>query len=423
MKNLLLLSFFLLCFTLNNFAQVIGGPSIGINMLYIPNGSQGVGSSTTEYVGIGLNNPAEQLHIAGAIRGNQNGALRISTGYGYIDLGPQNTTYANIETDRTYFSFNKRIHANGFSSSSTNPLYLQINGTTHMTILNDGKVGIGTVSPVEKLQIGNLWTFHDGGIKYIGYNVKYTSTGNVRIANGYSSLIGLSEDGSIRLETGGTGTANSTVNTMGKMIVLNSSGYVGIGTSSPLTTMQIGSIWTFYNGSNKIIGRNTYFDGTNNRRIQEGIVSRICFNENGDIAFQTAGSGSANSILSGLAWQSVYMKNDGSVGIGTTNTHSYKLAVAGNIIAEKVVVKLQNNWPDYVFDKNYKLHSLEEIETYIEENNHLIGVPSAEEIAENGIDIGGMNAILLQKIEELTLLMIEQNKVIQKLENEIRANK
>ncbi|TCC97692.1 hypothetical protein [Pedobacter hiemivivus] len=100
----------------------------------------------------------------------------------------------------------------------------------------------------------------------------------------------------------------------------------------------------------------------------------------------------------------------GNVGIGTLNTKGYKLAVAGNVVAEAVTVKLQGNWPDYVFTKSYQFPSLQEIEKHIKEKGHLPGIPSAAEVKANGIDLGEMNAKLLQKIEELTLHLIKMEK-------------
>jgi len=117
-------------------------------------------------------------------------------------------------------------------------------------------------------------------------------------------------------------------------------------------------------------------------------------------------------------------KNDlvvkGNLSIGVANTQGYKLAVNGNIRAKEI--KVENaNWPDYVFAKNYKLTSLQETERYIQEKGHLPGIPSAEEVKVNGIDLGEMNAKLLQKIEELTLQLIEKGKEFSK-EKEINKN-
>lgn len=86
------------------------------------------------------------------------------------------------------------------------------------------------------------------------------------------------------------------------------------------------------------------------------------------------------------------------------------LAVKGKIHAEEVKVDLSVPAPDYVFDSNYKLPSLEEIKSYIDANNHLPEIPSAKELEANGITLGEMNMLLLKKIEELTLHVIELKK-------------
>ena len=77
------------------------------------------------------------------------------------------------------------------------------------------------------------------------------------------------------------------------------------------------------------------------------------------------------------------------------------------------------SWPDYVFSENYKLKPLETVEKYVQENKHLPGIPSAENVEENGVDLGMMNAKLLEKVEELTLYLIEQNKRISELESKL----
>ncbi|SDN34840.1 hypothetical protein SAMN05421820_107147 [Pedobacter steynii] len=114
-------------------------------------------------------------------------------------------------------------------------------------------------------------------------------------------------------------------------------------------------------------------------------------------------------------WSRVLLEIDGKVGIGTEDTKGYKLAVAGNMIAESIKVQLSTAWPDYVFAKSYTLPALSETEKFINENGHLPGVPTASEVKANGIDVGEMNAKLLQKIEELTLHLIRQQKEIDQL--------
>ncbi|HEX2846323.1 MAG TPA: hypothetical protein VHN59_07225 [Chitinophagaceae bacterium] len=103
-------------------------------------------------------------------------------------------------------------------------------------------------------------------------------------------------------------------------------------------------------------------------------------------------------------------RNGGGVAIGSTNIPSgYKLSVAGNVIAQKIKVQ-QQPWPDFVFEPDYSLPTLKEVASFIKINKHLPGIPSAKEIEKDGLDIGGGQANLLKKIEELTLYAIDQDK-------------
>jgi hypothetical protein len=105
-----------------------------------------------------------------------------------------------------------------------------------------------------------------------------------------------------------------------------------------------------------------------------------------------------------------YMTIDkGNVSIGTPNARGYKLAVNGKIRALEIKVE-SADWPDYVFHKDYSLPPLNEVRAYIDKNRHLAGIPSAKEVADNGINLGEINKALTQKIEELTLYILEQDK-------------
>ncbi len=101
----------------------------------------------------------------------------------------------------------------------------------------------------------------------------------------------------------------------------------------------------------------------------------------------------------------------GSMGIGTISTGTHKLAVEGSIGAREIKVEA-NGWSDFVFAKDYDLPTLEEVETHISKNGHLPAIPSEADVLENGINLGEMDAKLLQKIEELTLYMIDMNKQV-----------
>lgn len=112
------------------------------------------------------------------------------------------------------------------------------------------------------------------------------------------------------------------------------------------------------------------------------------------------------------------MLANGSLGLGTKNPGSHKLAVEGSIGARMIVCDPSGGWADFVFDPDYQLPTLEAVEQHIAENGHLPEIPSEKEVLDKGINLGEMDAKLLQKIEELTLYMIQSNKRMNKLEQE-----
>jgi len=114
------------------------------------------------------------------------------------------------------------------------------------------------------------------------------------------------------------------------------------------------------------------------------------------------------------------VKGNGDVGIGSETTNA-NLTVKGVIFANELKLQDINMIviPDYVFEKNYKLRSLKEVEEFVNENKHLPEVPSAKQISENGMGMVEMNIVLLKKVEELTLYLIEQNKKIEFQQKEI----
>jgi hypothetical protein len=134
--------------------------------------------------------------------------------------------------------------------------------------------------------------------------------------------------------------------------------------------------------------------------------------------------GNASSSKAGLTvHQAITNGGPCFVGINTANPQS-ELAVNGTITAKAITVTL-NGWSDFVFKNNYNLKPLGEVENYIKANNHLEGIPSEKEVKAQGLHVGDMQAKLLQKVEELTLYAIEQNKKIEALakDNEVLMKK
>ena len=138
----------------------------------------------------------------------------------------------------------------------------------------------------------------------------------------------------------------------------------------------------------------------------------------GRLNFRGNGDGSGPQLQDMMS-----LHNTGKLVIGDITMQTpgnYKLYVEGGVLTEKVKVAIKNSadWSDYVFAPDYQLRTLPEVEHFIKTNKHLPNVPSAEEVVNNGIDLAKMDAKLLEKIEELTLYIIELNKRQNKLEKE-----
>ncbi|SDN54403.1 hypothetical protein SAMN05421820_10853 [Pedobacter steynii] len=176
-----------------------------------------------------------------------------------------------------------------------------------------------------------------------------------------------------------------------------STGSIGIGT----TTIDNAQTWRRVLQLNA--NDHAKFLVTTTGGVKVGVFSHDGYN--GKIGTESA----HNLTFTAGYWNDVMtLTTGGNVGIGTLNP-SAKLAVDGNIKAREV--KVENTvWPDYVFEGSYQLPTLKETEHYIKENGHLPGIPSAADVKANGIELGDMNARLLKKIEEMTLLFIEEHK-------------
>ena len=185
-------------------------------------------------------------------------------------------------------------------------------------------------------------------------------------------------------------------------------GNVGIGTTNPLKKLEVKGI-IGWGSTNAVL------------KTDQGASIELRGNGRPYIDFSNNPYSDYNARL--ILNKNNVLEIDGNVGIGTYSTNGYKLAVAGNVVAEEIVVKLKENWPDYVFSNNYKKPRINELEKYIIKNQHLPNIPSAGQISSQGINVGEIQAKLLEKVEELTLYIIEQNKKIEILESEYKLLK
>lgn len=243
-----------------------------------------------------------------------------------------------------------------------------------------GNVGIGNIFPVCKLSV---W----------GANANEAA---ISIQSGSDTRFTILEGGNV-LKIG----PNST----GAINVVNT-GYVGIGTTAPgdkftvqdadgtVTAGQhsIASFIRLTGAATRGVVLGYYADGTN---VTASVVS--------------SANGTDMQLQPGL----------GNVGIGTATTGAYKLAVEGTIGARRLKITQQPNWADFVFQPDYQLPSLQEVENYINMNKHLSGIPTTEEVQRDGVDVGEMNKLLLQKVEELTLYLIEEHQEKRKMQKAI----
>ena len=228
-------------------------------------------------------------------------------------------------------------------------------------------------------------------------------------------------------------------NGLERMRILGTTGTLGINTSTPNSTMGIhmDSKLMLLTGSNSYGGPQIVFG----QAVTDGGVWGIEYN------YFTAGREGLNFWKPwGSAGASgnffLFLHNSGRVGIntdnptaqftvngncliGTDNTQlpaGYRLYVETGILTEKVKVAVKNtaNWADYVFEPTYQRMSLSELESFVTINKHLPNIPSAEEVVADGVDLGEMSSKLLEKIEELTLYIIDQDKRINALQEEVR---
>lgn len=201
---------------------------------------------------------------------------------------------------------------------------------------------------------------------------------------------------------------------------ISTSGNIGIGLPPKNgISLSVNGRGSFEN----TINSDTFYIGNSTENVDRG--NDLLFLRYTKFQPQSPGVIMVSGMISPTEYATTFrLTSDGKLGMGTVNTNcaectGYRLFVKDGIRTEKIKVDIasENGWADYVFENNYELKNLKDLENYIKINKHLPEVPSTEEAIKNGIELKEMNILLLKKVEELTLYIIEQNKRIEKLEN------
>jgi hypothetical protein len=296
-------------------------------------------------------------------------------------------------------------------------------GVERFTMTSSGSVGIGTVAPGNRLTIAQgSGTPRSGAFGLQLYNgssnadsrnwmieTPFSGAGNFNISQYQDASNGGAASRLLILPTNNYSRSAD--------VTIDPSGSLGVGTISPQTSLSVSGNQEdqlHLSRTTSNVGDNIYlvFSHSNNTSASNArarIGVNIQAGGAGRLVFQTGQNGTTPERMR--------IDETGNVGIGTSSP-TQKLTVNGTIYGKEVKVDLNVPGPDYVFEKDYKLPSLDEIKSYIDQHKHLSEVPSAKDMEQNGINLGEMNMILLRKIEELTLHLIEQNKMINKLQAE-----
>lgn len=194
---------------------------------------------------------------------------------------------------------------------------------------------------------------------------------------------------------------------------------LGVGISDPSALIQTNGEVKFGQTANPVRINSTSGTGIIEGSSESTFIFR---NLNNTADFQWESGTSGNDLM--------VLRPTGQLGIGTFPEADFGLTVRGKTLTEKVIVRKESNWnwPDFVFEDNYKLPALTDVKKYIKDNKHLPEIPSASDVEKEGQDLAEMNRLLLKKVEELTLYLIEQNdrldcqeKLIKELRYEVRT--
>ena len=246
------------------------------------------------------------------------------------------------------------------------------------------------------------------------------------------SRTGQTKIGSINIRSSGTGTttvmehtaatgdfyirsvATGVTGDIGNLILNDGGGNIGIGTAKPMGVLHIAQPnLTEVPRASVVLSRYWSTDAD----TRASAIFHYEANSQDKLVFAVSGIGGDRSTPVAISQAKMVIQANGNVGVGTTNPQSL-LSVNGTVQATSInVTTNHDDWPDYVFNDGYHLPELQEVEAQIKTDRHLPDMPSAATLEKEGIDVARMLQLQQKKIEELTLYLIEQQKLINRLSN------
>lgn len=378
----------------NTTSGIMLGMYSNVPTLYI---SPSSGENRTGKVGIGnVTDPQAKLHIKGdaienadiflASTGSNNSVIRFRNDDNNITVGSNNAMLFNAASMQ--FNPTSQVVVNGAFKATGNVVLSALASSTPKLL---------TVGANGQLATTDLTTEGDN----LG---NHTATQNLNL-NGK------------KIVNGTAGTGGIFVSTAGKV-------RIGTGTTTPTNALEVNGTTVSTNLKISGLASSTQKVLTVGTGGQVSATDGSTFADNmGDhTATQNINLNGRKIVNGSASTNGLFVGTNGNVRIGAgSGNPSNALEVNGIVRTKEVLVEI-TGWSDFVFEKDYKLMSLAEVEQFVKQHGHLPDIPSANEVEENGIGLGEMNALLLQKIEEMTLHLIEMEKRIQELESQSDMN-
>jgi hypothetical protein len=380
----------------------------------------GLAVTSNKLVGIGKRNPSQALDVVGSI---QQSAVKSSV----LKVDANGKLVAAVAgTD--FVAPGSAAFVQGSGTTNYIPKF-SATGTVANSVLAEASsnIGIGTTTPSQKLDV--VGSIQQSAVK--SSVIKVDASGKLVAAVAGTDYVAPGSAAFVQ----GTGTTNylskfSASGTVASSVVAEASSNIGIGTATPAQKLDVvGSIQQSAvkssvvktDGAGKLVAATAGTDyvaaGTNS----VGTIAK--FSATGTVA----NSAITEAAITNGSGVKVDSKSAGYLAVGDFGAGTpmsipagYRLVVQDGIITEKVKVAIRNltDWADYVFEPTYSLMPLSEVEKFVKENKHLPNVPSADEMVEKGVEVGKTSKMFMEKIEELTLYMIEMKKEIEALKAE-----